>query len=163
MSIKVVQTLVPISFPMEGDRPYIATKAYGWSAICIIDGWRGLLTFDVSEGYISDGCSFQVPLLRNPPIRHWWGQPKMDCAALGHDILYMLEGRVNGLGRSLSVSECDDYIRGAWREGGMPRGWAGVADVCLNVAHTRRHWGSDGYNVRDKVKVNWVRLSWVGR
>lgn len=127
-----------------------------WSAVCIIDGVKGVLKFSVKKGFKTDGCSAPWPF--NKKLKKWWGVGKKDAAAVGHDILYMFKGHVSGLPKSLGDEDCDDYLFGGWILAGVSQVWATLGDFFVNVAHNKCHWGADQYHVKDLASVTWTPI-----
>ncbi|MBO7104725.1 MAG: hypothetical protein J6W22_04515 [Fibrobacter sp.] len=66
-----------------------------------------------------------------------------NAAPFTHDGLYMKEGEIKGA--SLTRDECDDILRGIWRESGrIGRGKAFFADLGVFFgAGGKKHWGND--------------------
>lgn len=113
------------------------------------------LTVHMHPTYMTDGATTRFPVSLVVPSwkkdNHRW-----NLAPVVHDGLYMHKGF--GI---FTREECDDFLRGIWREAGMSRIVAGAADVAVcAVAGGKKHWGSDEHNVRDKftASINGKRL-----
>lgn len=100
------------------------------------------LVFTIKSGFKCDGASI--------PLAFRWFLPSWDkknhiynLGSTVHDGLYIHKGF--GL---LSREECDDVLRGIWRESGIGRFKAGVADKAVQLfAGGKSHWGNDSYGV----------------
>ena len=109
------------------------------------------LRFRILPGFKCDGASI--------PFAFRWFLPSWDknndLYNLGssiHDGLYLHGGF--GI---LSREECDDVLRGIWRDSGISRFKAGVADKCVEwFAGGGKHWGNDSYGVKDLFKMEVV-------
>lgn len=66
-----------------------------------------------------------------------------NAAPFIHDGLYTCGGKIDGA--NLSREECDDILRGIWRESGrINRGLAMIADIGIAiVAGGKEHWCND--------------------
>lgn len=156
MSIKVLSTLVPSSFPLVGPdnkKLYHAAGPFGFTAICEIDGVVGKLIFTFQAGCPYNGAS-------NPldwPIKNYYGESKKDACGLGHDALYAWGGLVNGLSRKLTAGECDDFLRGAMREAGFTRVEAGIVDRAVRWFAHFFHFGpkNDREKMHEYCQITW--------
>lgn len=147
----------PQVIPYTCKKPYTCTADFfTWCAECNRDGDCGYLHFGVFNGHMIDGASVPWPINKLPAFHNWYGATNRDLDGLGHDILYMFRGHVDGMDKDLSAGECDDYYRGGKRCHGFGRGPAGIQDVFLNLAHNKRHWGNDSYGVKDKAILLWL-------
>lgn len=95
------------------------------------------------KGFKSDGASSPFPFsLIVPKYRE--GHDIYNLGHFLHDALYALKG--DGL---FSREECDDFLRGIWRESGMGRFVAGVSDKCIEwFAGNKKHWGNDENDIK---------------
>lgn len=147
----------PKTIPYTCKKPYTCTvDFFTWCAECDRDGEHGYLHFGVLCGHKIDGASVPWPINILPAFHNWYGGTNKDLDGLGHDLLYLFEGKVDGLAKPLNYGECDDYYRGGKRCHGFGRGPAGIQDVFLNFAHTKRHWGRDEYEVKDRAALLWL-------
>lgn len=103
--------------------------------------YKFVLTCVFKKGFTSDGASA-------PDFAKKWvpsvkeGNDLYNIAPFIHDGLYGLKGTVDGA--DFTRDECDDILRGIWRESGMDRAIAGAADVGIHlVAGSDDHWGGD--------------------
>lgn len=110
-----------------------------------------VLNVNLSKGFKSDGAS--VPTIFS------WFLPKWDtknmtynCGSMVHDCLYTASGCDNFFTRE----DVDDILRGIWRNAGISRFKAGVADVLIGwFGGGKKHWGSDNLNNK---KNNLVKI-----
>ena len=111
------------------------------------DGSRKTVVATFCPGFRCDGLS--VPWAFRWFLKSWDdGNDLYNMAGAVHDWLYATKGN-HGM---FSREECDDIFRGILREAGIGRFRAGVADKGVEIfAGNGRHWGNDGYNVRDLV------------
>lgn len=108
------------------------------------------LIFNIKSGFKCDGASI--------PLAFRWFLPSWDkknhiynLGSAIHDGLYIHKGFM-----MFTREECDDILRGIWRESGISRFKAGVADKVVQLfAGGKKHWGNDSYGVRDLVSVYW--------
>lgn len=86
------------------------------------------------------------------------GDDAYNAAPFIHDGLYIKSGRIDGA--KLSREECDDVLRGIWRESGrLNRFLAGIADIGIwVVARGKNHWGNDGYKCGDRFSATLTYL-----
>ena len=119
-------------------------------AVCNIVKADFVLTvvFRIRPGFKTDGASI-------PRMFRWflpsWSETDLlyNLGSTIHDALYIHKGF--GL---FSREECDDILRGIWRESGIGRFKAGVADKCVEwFAGGSKHFGNDGYNVGNLVEL----------
>ena len=119
---------------------------------------RALLEVELLPGYKTDGASTFWPISKLVP--QWRdGDDEYNAGPVAHDVLYLLEGIVEGEFEPVKLSreEVDDILRGIWRCWGMGRFLAGCADKGVEIfAGGRRHWGSDGYGVRQFARAKWT-------
>lgn len=119
---------------------------------------KALLEVELLPNYKTDGASTFWPISKLvPQWRH--GDDEYNAGPVAHDVLYMLEGIVEGEFEPVKLSreEVDDILRGIWRCWGMGRLLAGCADKGVEIfAGGRRHWGSDGYGVRQFARAKWT-------
>ena len=110
--------------------------------------YRSVADVIIRNGFMTDGAStfFPVSLI----VPQWKaGKDEWNLAPCVHDGLYMHKGF--GV---FTRDECDDFLRGIWREAGMTRVVAGAADIAVNlVAGGEKHWGSDEYLVKNKFHL----------
>lgn len=100
------------------------------------------MKFTIKAGFKCDGASI--------PKAFRWFLPSWDkknvmynLGSAIHDGLYIHRGFT-----ILSREECDDILRGIWRESGIGRFKAGVADKCVEMfAGGKNHFGNDDYGV----------------
>lgn len=105
--------------------------------------------FSIRSGFKCDGASI--------PAAFRWFLPSWDkfnnvynLGSTVHDGLYIHKGF--GL---FTREECDDILRGIWRESGIGRFKAGVADKCVQLfAGGKRHWGNDSYGVASLFTID---------
>lgn len=118
---------------------------------------KALLKVCLFAGYKTDGASTFWPISKLvPPWLH--GEDDYNSGQAVHDVLYMLEGVVEGEFEPVKLSreEVDDILRGIWRCWGMGRFLAGCADKAIELfAGGRGHWGSDAYGVRRLASASW--------
>jgi len=104
------------------------------------------LTCKFMDGFMSDGAS--APDLAKhfvPDVK--LGDDLYNAAPFVHDGLYMYEGNITGA--NLTREECDDILRGIWRNAGMSRPIAGIADIGIYAfAGSDKHWGDDSNNCK---------------
>lgn len=105
------------------------------------------LRFTLHDGFKCDGAS--IPWLFRWFLPSWandgcgFNADIFNIGAAVHDGLYIHKGF--GL---FSREECDDILRGIWRESGISRFKAGVADKAVEwFAGGKNHFGNDSYNV----------------
>lgn len=119
---------------------------------------RALLEVELLPGYKTDGASTFWPISKLVP--QWRkDDDKYNAAPTTHDVLYLLEGIVESELEPVKLSreEADDILRGMWRCWGMSRLLAGCADKGVEIfAGGKRHWGSDGYGVRQFARAKWT-------
>lgn len=100
------------------------------------------LIFNIRSGFKCDGASI--------PLAFRWFLPSWDkknhiynIGSAIHDGLYIHKGFM-----LFTREECDDILRGIWRESGISRFKAGVADKAVQLfAGGKKHWGNDSYGV----------------
>lgn len=100
------------------------------------------LIFNIKSGFKCDGASI--------PLAFRWFLPSWDkknhiynLGSTIHDGLYIHKGFM-----LFTREECDDILRGIWRESGISRFKAGVADKAVQLfAGGKKHWGNDSYGV----------------
>lgn len=119
---------------------------------------RAILEILLKPKYMTDGASTFWPISILVP--QWIpGDDKYNAAPTAHDVLYMLEGIIESDFEPVKLrrEEVDDILRGMWRCWGMTRFVAGCADKGIEIfAGGRRHWGSDGYGVRQFARAKWT-------
>ena len=112
------------------------------------NGNRFICELELLPGFKTDGASI-------PKIFQWflpsWDK-KNGMYNIGptiHDALYANKGFL-----IFDREQCDDILRGIWRDSGIGRFKAGLADKCVEwFAGGSNHWGNDSYNVKDLVKL----------
>ena len=121
---------------------------------------KALLEITLHPGYKTDGASTFWPISKLvPQWRH--GEDEYNAGPVAHDVLYLLEGIVEGEFEPVKLSreEVDDILRGIWRCWGMGRFLAGCADKGIEIfAGGKRHWSSDSYGVRQFARAKWTVL-----
>ena len=121
---------------------------------------RALLEVELLPGYKTDGASTFWPVsLIVPQWRH--GDDDYNAAPTAHDVLYILEGIVEGEHEPVKLSreEVDDILRGMWRCWGMSRFVAGCADKGVEIfAGGKNHWGNDSYGVGKYARAKWEAI-----
>lgn len=117
-----------------------------------------LLKVCLSAGCKTDGASTFWPISKLvPQWRH--GDDEYNAGPVAHDVLYLLEGIVEGEFEPVKLSreEVDDILRGIWRCWGMSRFIAGCADKGIELfAGGKNHWGNDNFGVRQFVSAKWT-------
>lgn len=110
---------------------------------------RMKIRFGIKKGFKCDGAS--IPWMFRWFLPSWakkgcgFGFHIYNMGAAIHDGLYIHKGF--GL---FSREECDDILRGIWRESGISRFKAGVADKAVEwFAGGKNHFGNDSYKVGD--------------
>ena len=158
----VVERVEVTPFQVRGDGPFLfdapATITI-WLRRVFADGSeiRARLVIKIETGYVTDGASVIWPFSYLVP--KWRRKDdEYNAAPTAHDVLYMLEGVVEGEFEPVKLSreEVDDILRGIWRCWGMGRFLAGCADKAIELfAGGRGHWGSDAYGVRRLASASW--------
>lgn len=123
---------------------------YDFFVTIVKDNVRCELKFTLMKGFKCDGASI--------PWAFRWFLPSWDkynyiynVGSAIHDGLYIHKGF--GL---FTREECDDILRGIWRESGISRFKAGVADKCVELfAGGKSHWGNDSYGVGRLFSLEW--------
>ena len=158
-----VEKVVVTPFITTMDRPF---EFLGYARILVWlertykDGKveKALLEVELLPGYKTDGASIFWPISKLVP--QWRdGDDEYNVGPVAHDVLYLLEGIVEGEFEPVKLSreEVDDILRGIWRCWGMGRFLAGCADKGVEIfAGGRRHWGSDAYGVRQFARAKWT-------
>jgi len=105
--------------------------------------------FTIRKGFKCDGAS--VPWMFRWFLPSWDNSNVIyNLGAVIHDGLYLHRG-FNLFARE----ECDDILRGIWRESGIGRIKAGVADKCIELfAGCSKHFGNDGFGVGNLFEMD---------
>lgn len=160
-----VKQVTVLPFNVSGSGPYKfedRSAVLVWLVRTYSDGRkeRALLTVTFLPCFMTDGASTFWPFSKLVP--NWRkGDDSYNAAPAVHDALYILEGVVEGESEAVKLSreEVDDILRGIWRCWGMSRFLAGCADKGVEIfAGGRKHWGNDGYRVRQFVEAKWETL-----
>ena len=153
----------PIIAPEQ--RPFVFASCWSclvWLRREYTDGRveKALLHVEARPGFKTDGASTFWPISKIVP--QWRKEDdKYNAAPTAHDVLYILEGIVEGEDEPVKLSreEVDDILRGMWRCWGMSRFVAGCADKGVEIfAGGKNHWGNDGYKVRRYVSAKWEAI-----
>lgn len=133
------------------NEPFITSKAphtFNEDLVCRLKVIKSDVLMDIDlvikKGFMTDGASV--------PFIFTWFLPKWDknnilynVGAAIHDGLYIHKGF-----NLFSREECDDILRSIWRQAGISRFKAGVADKCIEwLAGCSCHWGNDSDKVGD--------------
>lgn len=112
---------------------------------------RFQMELSFKKGFTYDGVS-RPAIAKNYILKFDPDNKLYNFAAAAHDWLYAVKG--NGM---FNRSECDDVLRGIFREAGLSRFKAGLMDWCVGVfAGGRKHWGNDSFGIRDLVECTAV-------
>lgn len=148
MSVKVLSVSAPFVPVVSSAKPHIYKYDSFVTATIVKDDVKSIVDFHIRAGFKCDGASI--------PWAFRWFLPSWDkdnfvynLGSTVHDGLYIHKGF--GI---FSREECDDILRGIWRESGISRFKAGVADKCVEwFAGGGKHWGNDSYGVKDLFKM----------
>ena len=159
-----VTSVAASTMHVEGSRPYRFLEPASilvWVTRTFTDGrvQNALLHIVIGIGYITDGASTFWPVSLLVPT--WREDDRYNAGPVTHDILYMQEGIIPSTHEPVELSreEVDDILRGIWRCWGMSRFLAGCADKGVEIfAGGKKHWGNDGYHVRQFVEAKWETL-----
>lgn len=160
-----VKNVVVSPFLVDGERPFVfsaGAKILVNIVRTFADGREetAFLEIDIKPGFMTDGASTFWPVsLLVPQWRK--GDDVYNAAPTAHDVLYILEGIVDGEHEPVKLirEEVDDILRGMWRCWGMSRFVAGCADKGIEIfAGGKNHWGNDGYKVRKYVSAKWETI-----
>ena len=158
----VVEKFVCSPIIATEQRPFVFASCWSclvWLRREYTDGRveKALLHVEARPGFKTDGASTFWPISKIVP--QWRKEDdKYNAAPTAHDVLYILEGIVEGEHEPVKLSreEVDDILRGMWRCWGMSRFVAGCADKGVEIfAGGKNHWGNDSYNVRRYVSAKW--------
>lgn len=142
MSVKVISASYTNDPDCVGKVPHIFRN----SVVIVVDVEKSdvlmRLRFRINPGFRCDGASV--------PLAFRWFLPSWDknnhlynIGSSVHDGLY-----IHGGFGIFSREECDDILRGIWRESKISRFKAGVADKCVEwFAGGGKHWKNDSYGV----------------
>lgn len=112
----------------------------------------------IEAGFKTDGASI-------PKIFQWflpsWDESGARDSGVTHGDIYNIGSTIHdglyihkGFGL-FTREEVDDILRGIWRESGISRFKAGMADKAVEwFAGGSKHWGSDSYGVGDLFTVD---------
>ena len=151
MSVKVLSVSVPSVPVVTTTSPHVYEREAFLLATIVKDDVKFIADFHIRVGFKCDGASI--------PWAFRWFLPSWDkdnfvynLGSTVHDGLYANKGF-----NIFSREECDDILRGIWRESGISRFKAGVADKCVEwFAGGGKHWGNDSYGVKDLFKMEVV-------
>lgn len=106
--------------------------------------YKAKIQVHFSKGFCTDGATTaKIPLINKklPPYKK--DDDEYNAAPFIHDGLYMKTGKIDGA--TLSKEECDDILRGIWRESKEVDRWlAGAADKAVEYfAGSDAHWKYD--------------------
>lgn len=129
--------------------------------------WNGLLyaySVRFRPGFKSDGAS--VPAAFRWFLPSWAeNDPLYNAMAKAHDLLYIFGGELDS-GEKWDREDCDDFLRGGWRETPTLKKsrWArfrcGTADALIHVfAGGSKHWKNDSLHVCEFGKITLTRIA----
>ena len=149
--MKVIDTTFD-KLDTTGNKPYtLKDKCH---VILTLQDWyepngnRFICELELLPGFKTDGAS--IPKVFQWFLPSWDKENEMyNLAPTIHDALYANKGFL-----IFDREQCDDILRGIWRDSGTGGFKAGLADKCVEwFAGGSNHWGNDSYNVKDLVKL----------
>lgn len=154
MSIRVKQVTM-VGKPMVNEKsPHVFAEDFQVGLVVEKSDIVFNITFSIKKGFKVDGAS--IPWMFRWFLPSWakdgcgFNADIYNIGAAVHDGLYIHKGF-----NLFSREECDDILRGIWRESGISRFKAGVADKAVEwFAGGKNHFGNDSYKVGDLFSMD---------
>ena len=158
-----VKNVVVSPFLVDGERPFVfsaGAKILVNIVRAFADGREetACLEIDIKPGYKTDGASTFWPISKLVP--QWRdGDDEYNAGPVAHDVLYLLEGIVEGEFEPVKLSreEVDDILRGIWRCWGMRPYKKTEKSREIEDRKDLKHQGSAAKHPNDKLRENTYR------